>query len=69
MLHAAAINMYKREHGPSISGTGTRGVDLRKVLCVLMKTVVKVQYVSRFVTVTKLHNIVFEPQLWIIAYI
>ena len=37
-------------HGPSISGTGTRGIDLRKVLYVLMKIVVKVQYISCFVT-------------------
>ena len=41
MLRAAAINMYNQMHGPSISGTGTRGVDLRKVLCVLMKNMVK----------------------------
>ena len=50
MLRTAAINMYKRTHRPSINETRTRGVDLGKVLCVLMKSVVKVQYVSRFIT-------------------
>ena len=57
MLRTAAINMYKRTHRPSINETRTRGVDLGKVLCVLMKSVVKVQYIDMLeVALSAKHN-------------
>ena len=49
MLYIVTINMYKQKHGPSVSRTGTRDVDLGRVRHVLMQSMRKVQYVSRFV--------------------